>query len=334
MNIIDMHCDTLSVLLEKKRNKASYQLRKQDTQIDLEKMKASGYLLQNFAVFVDMSDADDPLKEALRTIDLFYDQMEQNADLIAPVRSFDDIKKNMDNGKMSALLTLEEGGICHGEPEFLSILYRLGARMMTLTWNYENELGFPNMNMSKVTCAKDIHTYSLSSEKGLKERGIFFLEEMERLGIIIDVSHLSDAGFYDVLSHTKKPFVASHSNARGICSAVRNLTDDMIRKLADRGGITGINFCQDFLGTPEFGRDYVHQAVRQMKYLIRKGGEDFVALGSDFDGITPYDDMKDCRIMPRLADCMKKEGFSQTQIEKIFYKNVLRIYRELLKNAD
>ena len=147
---------------------------------------------------------------------------------------------------MSALLTGEEGEITMGNPDFLYFLYKLGMRMMTLTWNYENSLGFPNVRLDKKSSASS-DRYCLSQNEGLKEQGIVFLEEMERLGMIIDVSHLSDAGFYDVLEHTTKPFVASHSNARSVCPAVRNLTDDMVRRLAERGGITGINFCKEFL---------------------------------------------------------------------------------------
>lgn len=148
--------------------------------------------------------------------------------------------------------------------------------------------------------------------------------------MIIDVSHLSDAGFYDVLAHTKKPFVASHSNARSLCTAPRNLADDMIRKLAKRGGIAGINFCQHFLGAPDANETYLDLAVQHMKYMINLGGEDFVALGSDFDGIDRYADIPDCSIMPKLVQKMKKAGLTPTQIEKICYQNTLRIYRELL----
>lgn len=330
MKIIDMHCDTLSALLERKRKGNSCKLRNQSTQLDLERMKTSGYLLQNFAVFVNMSDTDNPLEEALHMIHLYYEEMAENSDLILPVHTYREIEENASAGKMSALLTLEEGGICKGSPEFLAILYRLGARMMTLTWNYENELGFPNINLGGNFTENQASPYMTTCERGLKERGIFFLEEMERLGMIIDVSHLSDAGFYDVLKHTKKPFVASHSNSRSVCGAIRNLTDDMVRSLANRGGVTGINFCKDFLGNPGAGYDYLYQAVRHMKYLVRIGGEDCVGLGSDFDGIPVYDDFKDCLAVPRLAELMKKEGFSSAQIEKIFYKNVLRVYKELL----
>lgn len=341
-DIVDMHCDTLSATLSSSFAGQKADLRRQNTQINFEKMKESGYFLQNFAAFVDMGESEDPLEDALRMADLFYRQTEASSDLIVPVKSWKDIERSRSQGKMAALLTLEEGGICRGDPALLSVLYRLGARMMTLTWNYENELGFPNFDLRKSlkhppvtdeiqdptvpgdSCFEDL------SGRGLRERGIFFLEEMERLGMIIDVSHLSDAGFYDVLHHTKKPFVASHSNARSLWPAKRNLTDDMIRKLADRGGVTGINFCMAFLGRPEAGEDFLDQAVRHMKYLINLGGEDFVGFGSDFDGIDACDDLKDCTAMPRLIDRMKKADLSYTQIEKICSGNVLRVYKELL----
>lgn len=313
MKIIDMHCDTLPALLHQKRQGESYGLDQNLTQISLDWMQQSNYLLQNFAVFINLAKTQTPLQDALEMIDLFYSEMDAHHDIIRPVRCFADIEKNQSDGVMSALLTGEEGQITLGKTEFLHILYRLGMRMMTLTWNHENSLGYPNKR-----------------EQGLKEQGICFLEEMEHLGMIIDVSHLSDAGFYDVLAHTKKPFVASHSNARSLCTAPRNLADDMIRKLAKRGGIAGINFCQHFLGAPDANETYLDLAVQHMKYMINLGGEDFVALGSDFDGIDRYADIPDCSIMPKLVQKMKKAGLTPTQIEKICYQNTLRIYRELL----
>lgn len=328
MNIVDMHCDTLSVMLENKRQGQPYGLECSKNQITLPRMQQSGYLLQNFAAYVNLAQAENPLLEALELIDLFYTELEKHADAIRPAHSWADIEKNQADGVMSALLTGEEGEITLGKPEYLRTLYRLGMRMMTLTWNYENSLGFPNRKLSRSDT--DHPSDSNSQNCGLKEQGIAMLSEMEQLGMIIDVSHLSDAGFYDVLNHTTKPFVASHSNARSICPALRNLTDDMIRKLADRGGITGINFCQDFLGTPDTSQDYLDQAVVHMKYLMNLGGEEFVALGSDFDGISVYDDFADCSVMPKLIHAMEKAGLTPTQIEKICYKNTLRVYRELL----
>ena len=269
--------------------------------------------------------------------------MEENRDLILPVQSWQDIDHcRLTTGKMAALLSLKRAASAGAIPLSLSIFHRLGARMMTLTWNYENELGFPNFDLRRPlknvslpeqecdpTVPGDPY-YALSQSLGLKERGILFLKEMERLGMIIDVSHLSDTGFYDVLNHTSRPFVASHSNARALWPARRNLTDDMIRKLAERGGVAGINFCMAFLGKPDIGEDFLDQAVKHMKYMVNLGGEDFVGFGSDFDGIEPYEDLKDCTFMPKLIDRMEKADFSHTQIEKICSKNVLRVYRELL----
>ena len=186
MKIIDMHCDTLSAMLNRKRQGQTYGLDQHHTQISLDWMQQSGYLLQNFAVFVNLEETQTPLQDALEMIDLFYSEMDAHRDLIRPVRCFADIEKNQSDGVMSALLTGEEGEITLGKPEFLHILYRLGMRMMTLTWNHENSLGYPN-----------------KQEKGLKEQGICFLKEMEHLGMIIDVSHLSDAGFYAIC---RKPF--------------------------------------------------------------------------------------------------------------------------------
>ena len=161
-----------------------------------------------------------------------YREIEKNKDDIGIVYSYDDIIKNQKNNKMSALLSIEEGGACKGDLALLRNFYRLGVRMMTLTWNYENELSFPNG-----------HFYDEKSKerRGLKEKGFEFINEMERLGMIIDVSHLSDDGIYDVYNNTKNPFIASHSNARSICSHQRNLTDDMIKKIGERGGIIGVN---------------------------------------------------------------------------------------------
>ena len=179
-------------------------------------MKQGDYMLQVFAAYTDIKEGDS-LVNALRTIDLFHNEVEANKDDIGIVLTYNDILKNIEQNKMSALLSIEEGACCKGNIQLLRNFYRLGVRMMTLTWNYENELGFPN----------EIIDDKLVLDRGLKKSGFEFIEEMENLGIIIDVSHLSDAGFYDILNNTKKPFVASHSNARSICGHRRNMTDDM-----------------------------------------------------------------------------------------------------------
>ena len=155
---------------------------------------------------------------------------------------------------------------------------------------------------------------------------------MEYLGIIPDVSHLSDAGFYDVLKHSKKPFVASHSNARSICNHVRNMDDEMIKQLAHKGGVMGINFCADFISSEKNGYTFgtISDTIEHIKYIRNIAGIDCIGLGSDYDGIPGNIEMKDCSYIPMLADELLKHKFTYDEVEKIFSKNVLRLYKELL----
>lgn len=336
MKIVDMHCDTIAELLERRRGGSEEGLRQNRLHVDLEKMKKGGYLLQNFALFVELSEKKDPLEEVLELADLYYEQMEKNADLIRPVYRYDEIEKNARDGFMSALLTIEEGGVCKGNPAVLRILYRLGVRMMTLTWNFPNELGCPNLEQPPLGKEKGFvpDFRKLNKEQGLTETGFAFIEEMERLGMIVDVSHLSDAGFWDVAKAARKPFVASHSNARSVCGWVRNLDDEMIRCLAQKGGVMGLNFCPAFLTDTKAGEEAygsIAALVEHAKHIVRVGGEECLGLGSDYDGIRIHDELPDASYLPLLEDALKKGGFTPSQIEKIFSQNVLRLYREILK---
>ena len=162
--------------------------------------------------------------------------------------------------------------------------------------------------------------------------GIQAVEEMERVGIIPDVSHLSDGGFWDVAKHTRKPFVASHSNAAAVCNVSRNLTDDMIRCLGERGGVMGLNLAAGFLTDPESAdpETLLAAAAGHVAHAADVGGVEVCALGSDLDGIGTNPAVPDASFMPRIADALKKKGFHESEIEKVFYKNVLRVYRETL----
>lgn len=327
MRVVDMHCDTLSVLLRREREGQEVSLRQNDCMVSLEKMRRGDYGLQTFAAFIYAPEAENPLEEALSQIDLFERQMEENEDWIRPVRSYREIEETWDQGLMCALLSVEEGGACKGNPAFLRTLYRLGVRMMTLTWNFENELAYPNQSRRE-------HPHGVVPEeaRGLKEKGIEIIEEMERVGMIVDVSHLSDKGFWEVYEHAKKPFIASHSNARSVCPHPRNLTDEMIRALAERGGVAGLNYCAAFLDSDGTGTHAgrLEEMSAHVRHLIKVGGEDLVGLGSDYDGISKTPDMGGCDGIQKLAARLHKDGLTAGQIEKVFYGNVLRVFRELL----
>lgn len=331
MKIVDMHCDTISGLSDR-----GGKLRKNDGQLDLQRMRQSGYLLQNFALFVDIGKctpwaagnsqaAPTPWERVRALYEAYLREMENNADVIAPVLCYEDILRNEMNSKMSALLTVEEGGVCGGSIERLRELYDMGVRMLTLTWNYPNTLGWP-------ATYRSLGQHGEDNAKGLTETGRAFVTEMEHLGMIPDVSHLSDAGFHDVLEGTKKPFVASHSNARAVCSSLRNLTDDRIRRLAERGGCMGLNYYDKFLldggsGDPEILWEAI---VRQVKHITDVGGTEVLGLGSDFDGIPVNPAIPGAEALPQLWERLKTAGFTESRLDGIFWKNVLRVYQETL----
>lgn len=323
MKVVDMHCDTILELYKARERGEEISLLDNDLHIDLKKMEAGDYFLQNFALFVDLKGTEDPFLTCVRMADLFYQVMEENRDRISPVTTWAEIERNWKEGRMSALLTLEEGEVCQGDPALLRTLYRLGARMMTFTWNYENSLAWPGREGGLP-----------ETEKGLKERGFEILEEMEALGMIVDVAHLSDAGIWDVLRTAKKPFVASHSNARSLASHARNLTDEMIRAIAEKGGVIGINYYCNFLeDIPESGRQIsrISRMVEHMKHIRQVGGAGCIGLGSDFDGIYGEVEIGNSAGLPRLAEAMESAGFTAGEVEAVFHGNVLRLYREVLK---
>ncbi|MDE6221132.1 MAG: dipeptidase [Lachnospiraceae bacterium] len=315
MKIADMHCDTISEIWESRKRDSPQQLSQNNLQIDIQKMKKSGYLLQNFAMYVDLGKGLDPFAYVLELIDVFIDEMEKNKNDISVIKTYEEIAENERQGKMSALMTIEEGGCCKGDIGNLERLYQLGARMMTLTWNYPNELASPNL---------------FDNSKGLTEKGFLFIERMEQLGIIIDVSHLSDAGFWDIAGNTNKPFVASHSNARALCGHCRNLTDDMIRTIAERGGVIGLNYYGCFLNETNDSHSSAARMAAHARHMLNVGGSECMGLGSDFDGIGGELEIQDCSQMHKLVDVFERQHFTNTEIENILYRNVMRVYRELL----
>ncbi len=327
MKICDMHCDTISVLLNDEKEGKNSSLRENDHHLDLRKMQKGDYLLQNFAMFTPLV-VDDPMYYCQKLIDKYYREIEANEDLIRPVYSYSDIEKNINEGLMSAMLTLEEGAVIHDDLAILRLYHRLGVRMITLTWNYPNGIGYPNFDNSS-----DQDRYNkirqINTKDGLTPFGIEYIKEMERLGIIIDVSHLGDAGFYDVVKYSTKPFVASHSNARSICSVARNMTDDMIREVAKKGGVIGLNYCKDFVD--DDGDGNIEGLIRHVDHIIKVGGEDVIGLGSDFDGIGDRSDLKNGSEMQDLVKALKDHGYSDKTIAKITHENVLRVYKEVLR---
>ncbi|MGN0399269.1 MAG: dipeptidase [Blautia sp.] len=330
MKIIDMHCDTIGEIRQQEKLGKSLCLRRNHLCVDLEKMKRGDYLLQTFAIFIDWKAEPDAWAAACETLKTFKREMAENEDLISLVSSYKELEENEQKGRMSALLSLEEGAIYQDSVERLRWFHEQGVRMATLTWNYENKLAYPNFMGNPL----EEKIWSRGDDRGLKNAGLEFLEVMEELHIIPDVSHLSDGGFRDVAKYAKRPFVASHSNARGrVPGAARNLTDDMIRMLAEKGGVMGLNYAVSFMRPdwkPNQTGTTMDEIVEMAKYVVNTGGMECLGLGSDFDGILEAPEMKDCGNMQRLADRFRMKGFTEGQTEKIFSGNVKRFLKENL----
>ena len=279
-------------------------------------------MLQCFAAFV--SERQNRFSAAMKLCDKF--------DLLCgeegynPVLRADEIKED----KINALLTVEEGGAIEGDLTKLEALYARGVRMMSLTWNYPNELGFP--------CFPDyegLHVGRLpltvrEEKRGLTPFGFSAVERMGELGIIVDVSHGSDALVKDVAAITKAPFVASHSGANEVFSCARNLTDEGIRLIADSGGVVGLDFCADFLSFDLSKEGQKNALLAHAKHIIKVGGEDVLSIGSDFDGIPENEFMKSPADMPALLELFQS-AFGARAVEKFASKNFLRVFESVCK---
>ncbi len=373
MFVADLHCDTMfklwiSGLQGKKYSFKDTSGNTEPFQIDVRKLQSGGYVLQNFALYVDMrmpasmlagkgeslidqmpgaamsapetaaGDASyvDPWFQVTEMLRIFRKEMADNSSDIRQVRTWEDIEENRRAGRVSALLTIEEGGVLQGEISRLDQLREAGVRMMTVTWNYPNGLGYPNRIPEGTE--KDFRNYYRfrpETGNGLTAFGKEAVSRMEELGILPDVSHLSDAGIFDVADVVKGPFVASHSNARALCGCSRNLTDDMIRIIAEHGGVIGLNFCPSFL--VEADREEkcftsCEALARHARHIMNVGGREVLALGTDFDGIPKRNlETEDASEMPKLSEYMLSHGFSSSEVEDIFYRNVMRLYRETLR---
>jgi membrane dipeptidase len=324
MRFIDMHCDTLMVSFIKHLDEI-YDI--PEAMLDVKRMGEAGALAQFFAVFMPPPGAeksmgrDEPVDDTVyieHCIAAFNATMERHSGCIVPASSGSDIEKNRDAGKMSAFLTFEDGRPIAGRLENLDLYYRRGFRLISLTWNGENCFGFPN--------SPDRELMS----RGLTPFGKDAVRRMNELGMVVDVSHLSDGGFYDVAAISQKPFVASHSNCRALSPHPRNLTDDMIRTLAERGGVAGLNFAPEFLNSGGGNESTAERISAHARHYIKVGGGDCVALGSDFDGIKGNLEIGRVEAMSLLFDRFSRDGLSDDLLEKIAWKNALRTLKDIM----
>lgn len=322
MKTIDLHCDTIMRFYGGEPLNGM-----ENSHVNLEKLKRGGCLAQCFAIFVPtgksaerMGITDTPCEYFDKAYAAYLREMELNKDCIRPAFCVGDILANDAAGKMSAILTVEDGVTLNGEIGNVEEYHRKGVRMVALTWNFENSLGFPQ--------SKDPALHKL----GLKPFGIEAVRRMNEVGIAVDVSHLSEGGFWDVIRHSTKPVIASHSCCRAYRDISRNLTDEQIRAVGESGGVIGINYANDFLrDVTDYKTDRftaISDVVRHLRHIADLAGIDTLALGSDYDGIRSQLEWQDCGGAQLLVDAIIKE-FGFADAEKICSKNVLRAFYDI-----
>lgn len=323
---IDMHCDTLLRTLMK----GGDSLYDGEGMQSIKLMKDAGQMAQFFAVFFPPRNME-PKKDGkkppfvLPPDEEFYvmmkqflfEQVEKHRDIIRMARTGEEIEQNTADGLMSAVLSIEDGRMVNGSMDRLRKLREDGVCAISLTWNFANCFGYPNSKEKEIM------------EKGLTDFGKEAIEVMNDIGILVDVSHLSDGGFKDVLKISKKPFVATHSNCRKLSPHTRNLTDEMMIAMANKGCISGLNFGSEFLNPDITCTDTkVEDLAYHVFHMINVAGEDFPAFGTDFDGIGGTFEIGHPTEMDKLYVALEKRGLTASQIEKFAFKNVLRVMKE------
>lgn len=319
MPYMDLHCDTLTqAALLGRRSLTDFP----EAAVDVNRLRKAGCAAQFFAVFLPPPAmlahyfpryrGDDDYLVSCRAA--LVDTVQADPDTLALAKTGAEVARNAAAGKLSVLLSLEDGRSVGGSLEKLWGYYDLGVRMVSLTWNAANCFGAPNSNDPEVM------------QRGLTDFGKEAVTYMQSLKMLVDVSHLSDGGFRDVAELCKGPFVASHSNCRALCPHRRNLTDGMLRCLGNHGGVAGLNCYPAFVGL-EGGPAALAKHARHMTNL---GGMDVAAIGTDFDGFTGPAVPGGPGEMSLLWDALRAEGFTEDEMEKLAWGNALRVLKEAL----
>ena len=327
----DAHCDTVAAIAHRGGS-----LLQNEYHIDLARLAAYAPRAQVFALFgnigrdamrgvasheefidrirsgvVKAGPESVALYRALRAA--FDREMAANTDHVLHCLNSADLDRAACEGKTAAILAVEGAETLFGMTA--DDVYAEGIRLVTLTWNYRNQMGGTNMTGG-----------------GITDEGRAFVRRANELGIVIDLSHGSDELFYDVAEIAVKPFICSHSNSRTICPASRNITDDMFRTLMKAGGVTGINFCADFLVPHETADTCcIDDAVRHIEHFLSLGGAKHVCLGGDLDGIDARPrELRGVEDVYRLVDALAQRNYSDDLIYDIFYNNLSRVIRSVI----
>ena len=298
--LFDCHCDTISRVIADGGS-----LRKNGFHTDLERLHKFAPCAQVFAVCAETLDR--PVEKADAMLRRLSQEIEENSDIVMLCLNFHDIKKAAESGKVAVFISIEG---CE-QISSLESAYQDGVRVLHPTWNFDNEL-----------CGA-----AMGSGKGLTEKGRAFVKKAQRMGVALDMSHISELGFWDTLEACEKPVIAGHSNAKALCNVPRNLTDEQFNALVDVGGGAGINLYPEFLG---LGKD-INAVIAHIEHFLSLGGERSVFLGCDFDGIdsTPTG-LDGVHKLDKLYNELLNRNYPEALVRALFWDNLYDIMEKML----
>ncbi len=307
--VVDTHADSMLDVVYNRRRLGE---RNDEGQLDIPRALEGGLSLQCFSCWVEPEyKPERALSRQLEFFDRFWQEAAANSEHLTVVTNLASLEEALTSNKLGGIISVEGAEALGTSPSLVRLFHRLGVRLMSLTWNERNALADG--------AGED------PGGGGLSRAGRTIIAEMEQVGIIVDVSHLSEAGFWDVVEVQKRPFIASHSNCKTLTPHRRNLNDDQILALAKAGGIQGITFVREFLG----GTEDINRVIDHMAHAVDVVGDSLhLGLGSDFDGVeNPVQGLEDVTALPRLADQMSQRGFNDATVANILGGNYVRFLR-------
>lgn len=308
MNYFDLHCDTISEC-----SNHQVPLFRNNLQLSIERGAQINNWIQVYAIWMDDELNDDAAYVYFNKVyDYFLAEMNQWKEKIAFCTSSKELQQTLKSGKRVAYLSIEGSRALGGKIERVKEFYQKGVRMMTLTWNGRTAVADGCM---------------VEQPSGLTAFGKEVIKKMEEVGMIIDVSHLAEQGFWEVVYMSEKPFIATHSNSKAICEHPRNLTNEQFKVIVERGGLVGMNFYPLFInGTYEAE---IEELLAHIDHFLKLGGEDVIAIGSDFDGAKMPNHIGGIQDMDYLYKLLIT-GYGQEKADKFYFKNALHFFERNL----
>ena len=312
--IIDGHCDTVHLFISE-TGSYDFTRHNEEGHIDLPRLRQGGVKLQFFALYIEEDFKPvGAMRRCMQLVDNYYTTVDRVQEELKTIYNVSDLHEALNGSKIAGLLSVEGGEALEGDISVLRVLFRLGVRGLGLTWNQRNQLA--------------VGVGDNSENDGLTSFGREVVREMNRLGMIVDLAHINEKGFYEAISLSNAPVIVSHANARALCEHPRNLSDSQLRMIAENGGLIGLSFCPPFIHGESPSLD---KLLDHFVHVAEIAGVEHIGFGSDYDGIErTINGLDDVSCMQHLVGGLISRGFTTKEIGQITSENYLRVLEKVL----